>query len=102
MAAFYSSTFSILKAVRSSYKYQVEVSLLPPAQLARLRPWCIRGNASEIIVLAKHVAPEAEGASSGAAGAAAGGPKGVDTAHSSDAAVGAAQRLAAEVGYIDA
>jgi len=53
--------------------------------LARLRPACIRGNASEIMVLAGSTALK---------------PHGVDSAHGSDAAIAAARRLAAATGAV--
>jgi len=53
--------------------------------LARLRPACIRGNASEIMVLA---------------GSTANRPRGVDSLHGSEAAVAAARRLAAATGAV--
>jgi hydroxyethylthiazole kinase len=53
-------------------------------ELCRLRPTAIRGNASEILGLAGEV----------------GGGRGVDTGASSDAAIAAAQRLAASTGAV--
>lgn len=55
------------------------------AALAGLKPACIRGNASEIMVLA---------------GAAAGGTRGVDTAHGSAAAIASARQLARATGAV--
>lgn len=63
----------------TTYRTQVAV------QLARLGPAAIRGNASEIMVLA---------------GAVAAGGKGVDSTHSTDAALAPARSLARETGAL--
>ncbi len=62
-------------------QFRTEVS----TALARLRPACIRGNASEIMVLAGSTGNK---------------PRGVDSRHGSEAAVDAARQLAASTGAV--
>lgn len=63
-------------------------------QLARMRPWVIRGNASEIMSLAAQISPQASASAPG------GGPKGVDSTNTTEEALAPAQRLAKELGCV--